>query len=370
MSTERLRVELGPRSYDIVIGSGVLRQAGALLQEAIGQRRLIIVTDDHVAHHHLAALQLGLDAAGYQHAAVIIRPGEASKDLRRFPELAERLLDHNPDRGTVLVAFGGGVVGDLTGFAAATLLRGLDFVQVPTSLLAQIDSSVGGKTGVDTRHGKNLVGAFHQPRLVLADLDVLKTLPARELGSGYAEIVKTAALGDAGFFAELERIGDTVLALQPDALASTIARSCAMKAEVVAEDEREAGRRAQLNLGHTFGHALEAETGFGGDLLHGEAVSIGLVLAAELSVARGRLDPGSARRLRHHLDRAGLPVSMEEVPGAPFAAARLIAHMGHDKKAANGKLVFVLLDAIGQAVIAKDVTLAQVEAVLKADGAT
>ena len=368
--TGRLTVELGQRSYDIVIGSGLLRQAGALLQDVIGKRRLIIVSDDHVAHHHLTALQLGLDEAGYQHAAVIIRPGEASKDLRRFPELAERLLDHNPDRGTVLVAFGGGVVGDLTGFAAATLLRGLDVVQVPTSLLAQIDSSVGGKTGVDTRHGKNLVGAFHQPRLVLADLDVLKTLPARELGAGYAEIVKTAALGDAGFFAELERLGDAVLALDPDALANVIARSCAMKAAIVAEDEREAGRRALLNLGHTFGHALEAETGFGGDLLHGEAVSIGLVLAAELSVALGRLDTGSASRLKNHLDHAGLPVSMDEVPGAPFAAAWLIGHMAHDKKVADGKLVFVLLEALGQAVIARDVPPAAIEAVLKADGAT
>ena len=367
--TERVTVDLAGRSYDIVIGTGLLRRAGALLHHAIGPRRLLIVSDDHVAHHHLTALQIGLDAMEYRHEAVVISPGEASKEIRRFPDLAERLLDHQPDRNTVLVALGGGVVGDLTGFAAATLLRGIDFVQIPTSLLAQIDSSVGGKTGVDTRHGKNLIGAFHQPRLVLADLDVLATLPARELGAGYAELAKTAVLGDGEFFAGLERDVDQILALEPSLLGAAIARCCRMKAAIVAEDEREAGRRALLNLGHTFGHALEAETGFGGDLLHREAVAIGMVLAAELSVAYGRLDAAGAQRIRAHLDHAGLPVSMSEIPGAPFSASRLIAHMAHDKKAEDGRLTFILLDAIGQAVIERRVPVAAVEAVLKADGA-
>jgi 3-dehydroquinate synthase len=367
--TERLTVDLAGRRYEILIGSGLLSHAGTLLHEAIGPRRLIIVTDENVASYHLKTLQTGLDAAGYRHDSVTIPPGEASKDLRRFPDLAERLLDHRPDRNTVLVALGGGVVGDITGFAAATLLRGLDFVQIPTSLLAQIDSSVGGKTGVDTRHGKNLVGCFHQPRLVLADLDVLATLPARELRAGYAELVKTAALGDAGFFAHLEQVGAGILALDPAALGPAVARCCAMKAAIVAEDEREAGRRALLNLGHTFGHALEAETGFGGDPLHGEAVAIGMVLAAELSVALGRLTPDEARRLRTHLDRAGLPVSMRTLPGAPFSASRLIGHMAHDKKAEDGRLTFILLDALGRAAIERVVPIEMVERVLKADSA-
>jgi 3-dehydroquinate synthase len=347
----------------------LLDRAGDLIRDAIGPRRLIIVSDENVAHHHLTTLEAGLDAAGYRHDAVIIPPGEASKDLRRFPDLAEGLLDHRPDRNTVLVALGGGVVGDLTGFAAATLLRGLDFVQIPTSLLAQIDSSVGGKTGVDTRHGKNLVGAFHQPRLVLADLDVLKTLPPRELAAGYAELAKTAALGDAEFFSHLEQAGPGILALDPALLGPAVARCCHMKARIVAEDEREAGCRALLNLGHTFGHALEAETGFGGALLHGEAVAIGMVLAAGLSVAQGRLAPDAATRLSTHLDRVGLPVSMRQIPGAPFAASRLIAHMAHDKKAEDGKLTFILLDAIGHSAIARGVPLATVESVLRADGA-
>ena len=367
--TELVTVELAGRGYGIVIGQGLLARAAEWLRDAIGPRRLIVVTDEHVAFHHLAAFQAGLDSAGYRRDSVIIRPGEAAKDLRRFPDLAERLLDLGPDRGTVLVALGGGVVGDLTGFAAATLLRGLDFVQIPTSLLAQIDSSVGGKTGVDTRHGKNLVGAFHQPRLVLADLDVLASLPARELAAGYAEMVKTAALGDADFFAALERAGDAILGLDPALVGPAVARCCRLKAAIVAEDEREAGCRALLNFGHTFGHALEAETGFGGDLLHGEGVAIGMMLAANLSVALGRLDPEAIRRLRTLLERAGLPVSMRQVPGAPFAASRLIEHMAHDKKAQDGRLTFILLDAIGRAAIERRVSMAAVEHVLEQDGA-
>jgi 3-dehydroquinate synthase len=367
--TETVAVSLGGRGYDIQIGTGLLGRAGTLLQAAIGARRLIVVTDAHVASYHLAPLQAALDAAGYAHAAVVIPPGEASKDLRRFPDFAERLLDHKPDRRTALVALGGGVVGDLTGFAAATLLRGLDFVQIPTTLLAQVDSSVGGKTGVDTRHGKNLVGAFHQPLLVLADLDMLGTLPARDLRAGYAEMVKTAALGDADFFGTLERDVDRILALEPAPLGAAVARCCRMKARIVEEDEREAGRRALLNLGHTFGHALEVETGFGGDLLHGEAVAVGMVLAARLSAALGRLDAAAATRLSNHLDRAGLPVSMRAVPGAPFAASRLIGHMAHDKKADDGRLTFILLDAIGRAAIEHNVPMATLEAVLAADAA-
>jgi len=368
--TERLTVELAGRSYDILIGSGLLGRAGTLLREAVGTRRLVIVTDENVARHHLATLQAGLDAASFRHSTIIVPPGEATKDLRRFPDFAERLLDERLDRGTLLVAFGGGVVGDLAGFAAATLLRGLDFVQIPTTLLAQIDSSVGGKTGVDTRQGKNLVGAFHQPRLVLADLDTLATLPRRDLLAGYGELAKYGLLGDADFFAHLEETARHILALDPAPLAAAVLACCRMKAEIVAEDEREAGRRALLNLGHTFGHALEAETGYGDALLHGEAVSIGMVLAAELSVALGRLAPASAARICRHLEAAGLPTAMAQIPGAPFEARRLTHHMALDKKAADGKLTFILLDAIGRSAVERGVPVETVEQVLRAAGAT
>jgi 3-dehydroquinate synthase len=367
--TERLTVDLAGRNYDILIGSGLLAEAGALIAAVVGPRRLVIVTDENVARHHLAALQAGLDAAAFRHATVIVPPGEASKDLRRFPEFAERLLDERIDRGTVLVAFGGGVVGDLTGFAAATLLRGVDFIQIPTSLLAQIDSSVGGKTGVDTRQGKNLVGAFHQPRLVLADLGTLATLPRRELLAGYGELVKYGILGDAGFFEHLEREAARILALDPMPLAAAVLACCRMKAKIVAEDEREAGRRALLNLGHTFGHALEAETGYGSALLHGEAVAIGIVLASDLSVSLGRLDPASVSRIRRHLASVGLPTEMRSIPGAPFAAGGLLKHMMLDKKTDDGKLTFILLDAIGRSAVARDIPAASVERVLRAAGA-
>jgi 3-dehydroquinate synthase len=366
--TERLTVDLDGRSYDILIGAGLLSRAGDHLAAAIGRRRLVIVTDENVAREHLGTLEAGLDAAGYRHATIIVPPGEASKDLRRFPEFAERLLDQRIDRGTVIVAFGGGVVGDLAGFAAATLLRGVDFVQIPTTLLAQVDSSVGGKTGVDTRQGKNLVGAFHQPRLVLADLDTLATLPRRELLAGYAELVKYGILGDAGFFELMERTAERVLALDPAPLAAAISACCRMKAEIVAADEREAGRRALLNLGHTFGHALEAETGYSDALLHGEAVAIGMVLAAELSVSLGRLDPAAAARIRRHLGAVGLPTEPSAIPGAPLPAGRLLHHMTLDKKATDGNLTFILLDAIGRSV-AERVPAADVERVLRAAGA-
>jgi 3-dehydroquinate synthase len=367
--TERLTVDLAGRAYDIVVGAGLLARVGEFLAPVIGRRRLIVVTDETVAQHHLAALQAGLDAAGYRHAAVIVPAGESSKDLHRFADFAEQVLDQGIDRNTVLVAFGGGVVGDLAGFGAATVLRGVDFVQIPTTLLAQVDSSVGGKTGVDTRHGKNLVGAFHQPRLVLADLDVLKTLPHRELLAGYAEMVKYGILGDVGFFEYLESAAPRILALDPAVIGHAVLECCRMKAAIVAEDEREAGRRALLNLGHTFGHALEAETGYGSALLHGEAVAIGMVLAAEMSVHLGLLDKVGAERIRRHLDALGLPTSPNQVPGAPFKAARLIEHMSHDKKTIDGKLTFVLLDRVGHSRVERDVPAALVERVLTATGA-
>jgi 3-dehydroquinate synthase len=357
------------RSYDILIGGGLLAEAGPRIREMLGRRRLIILSDENVAAHHLAPLEASLEAAGLPAERIVLPPGEQSKDLHRFPELAERLLSLGIERGTALVALGGGVIGDLTGFAAASLLRGLDFVQIPTSLLAQIDSSVGGKTGVNARHGKNLVGAFHQPRLVLADLDVLKTLPRREWLSGYAEMVKYGLLGDAGFFEQLDREGERLLAGDAALLGAAVAHCCQMKADIVAEDEREAGRRALLNLGHTFGHALEAETGFGPALLHGEGVGIGMVLAADLSARLGRLEADAVGRIERHLAGLGLRTRIDQVEGGPFPADRLIGHMAHDKKVAEGRITFILMDAIGRAVAARDVPAETVRATLLASGA-
>ncbi|GGF48834.1 3-dehydroquinate synthase [Aliidongia dinghuensis] len=348
-------VALAGRSYDILIERGLIARAGALIRPVLGARRLVVLTDENVARHHLAALEASLAAADYRFDTVVVPPGEQAKDLHRFPELAERLLGLGLERGTAFVALGGGVIGDLAGFAAATLLRGLDFVQVPTTLLAQIDSSVGGKTGVNARRGKNLVGAFHQPRLVLADLAALDTLPRREWLAGYAEMVKYGLLGDADFFARLERDGEVILAGAPGPLGEAVAHCCRMKAEIVAEDEREAGRRALLNLGHTFGHALEAETGYGPDLLHGEAVAIGMMLAADLSRRLGLLGEADFARIGRHLTATGLMTRVDQVPGGPFTADRLIQHMAHDKKVAEGRIAFVLMRGLGDSFQRRDV---------------
>jgi 3-dehydroquinate synthase len=275
----------------------------------------------------------------------------------------------NLDRGDVITAFGGGVVGDLAGFAAAIYKRGADFVQIPTTLLAQVDSSVGGKTAIDTPHGTNLVGAFHQPRLVLADLDVLASLPDREMRCGYAEVIKYGMLGDADFFAWLEAVGAGVLAREPDALAQAIGRSVEMKAEIVEEDEREQGRRALLNLGHTFGHALETEVGFGEALLHGEAVALGCAQAFRFSAAQGLCPPEDARRVEAALAAAGLPVRLAQISNTPFKARALIAHMAQDKKAEGGRLTLILARRIGEAFVAKDVDPAPLREFLIEEGA-
>ena len=368
-ATECVRVELAGRGYDILVGSGLLARAGELLLPVVGRRRLVVVTDATVAALYLEPLQASLAAAGLTADSVVVPPGEGSKDLHRFPDLLERLLALGIDRRSVILALGGGVVGDLAGFAAAVLLRGIDFVQIPTTLLAQIDSSVGGKTGVNAHPGKNLVGAFHQPRLVLADLDLLATLPPRELLAGYGEMIKYGLLGDAAFFARLERDASALLALDPAVLGPAVALCCRMKAEIVAEDEREGGRRALLNLGHTFGHALEAETGFGAALLHGEGVALGIVLAARLSAQLGRLDAAAATRIERHLASVGLKSGLASVPGHPFAATRLLGHMAHDKKTEDGRLTFILLDAIGAAIVVPAVDPAAVLAVLRDAGA-
>jgi 3-dehydroquinate synthase len=361
-----VRVALGARGYDIHIGPGVLARAGELMRPVLKAPRVLVVADATVAALHLDALAASLDRAGIAHAALTVPPGEASKSFRQLESLISGLLRARIERSTALVALGGGVIGDLAGFAAAIALRGIDYVQVPTTLLAQVDSSVGGKTAINTPEGKNLVGAFHQPRLVLADTGVLATLPRRELLAGYAEVVKYGAIGDRAFFSWLEAHGAGLLAGDPGALVHAVAASCRAKAAVVAADEREEGLRETLNFGHTFGHALEAETGFSDALLHGEAVAFGMVLAARLSVARGLCPAGDLARLARHLAAAGLPTRFADLPQNPWSPARLIEHMGRDKKVRDGRIRFVLTRGIGTAFTAPDVPVAEVAAMLEA----
>jgi 3-dehydroquinate synthase len=328
-----------------------------------------VVSDETVWGLHGARLTAALDRAGITALPVIVPPGEGTKSFEGLADVTDRLLALELDRGDIITAFGGGVVGDLAGFAAAIYKRGVDFVQIPTTLLAQVDSSVGGKTAIDTPRGKNLVGAFHQPRLVLADLDVLATLDAREMRAGYAEVIKYGLLGDRAFFEWLETKGDDVLAREPAALARAVARSVEMKAEIVAEDEREQGRRALLNLGHTFGHALESETGYGAALLHGEAVGAGMALAFRFSARLGHCSGQDAERAVRAIAAAGLPTRLDEVPGHPFNADRLVAHMAQDKKAEGGRLTFILTRALGDAFTAKGVDARAVADFLRAEGA-
>src|SRR5690349_1798848 len=307
--SERLRVELGDRSHDILVGPGLIARSGAEILPLMRRRQAVIVTDKIVAGHHLSPLCASFDEHGIAHREIVLPPGEATKDLAHFGRLVDDILGCGIERGTMLVALGGGVVGDITGFAAATLLRGIDFVQVPTTLLAQVDSSVGGKTAINTAAGKNLLGAFYQPRLVLADTSSLATLPRREVRAGYAEVAKYGLIRDAAFFEWLETAGGAVCDLEPAPLTRAVVVSCRMKAEIVAADEREAGDRALLNFGHTFGHALEAETGFGDRLLHGEAVGLGMVLAFDFAVRTGIASGQDAHRVRRHLAGAGLPTT-------------------------------------------------------------
>jgi 3-dehydroquinate synthase len=367
---EALRVKLGTRGYDILVGSGLLGEAGALIAPVVRQKRAIIVTDENVAKLHLARLETGLDASGIAHRAIVLPPGEATKDFAHFSKLCDDVLALGIERGTPLIALGGGVIGDLTGFAAATLLRGLDYVQVPTTLLSQVDSSVGGKTAIDSRHGKNLIGAFHQPVLVLADIDTLSTLPRRELLAGYAEVVKYGLIRDRGFYEWLETAGPKLVAGDIDARRQAVLKSCAAKAAVVAIDERETGERQLLNFGHTFGHALEAEAGFGDALLHGEAVALGMRLAFDLSAKLGLCPKDSVARVRRHYAAVGLPVSLGQIAnGRRFAPPALLQHMGKDKKVRDGRITLILAHDIGDAFISRDVERTTIEAFLAAETA-
>ncbi len=360
----RLHVDLVPeRSYDIVVGDGLIADAAKYLRPVLAGRRVAVVSDETVAALHLPELARSLASGGIEHHEIVVPPGEATKDFAVLQRLIDDLLGARIERGDAVIAFGGGVIGDLAGFAASILRRGVAVVQMPTTLLAQVDSSVGGKTGINTRHGKNLVGAFHQPRLVLADTGVLDTLPRRQAVAGYAEVVKYGLIDDPGFFAWLEANGGAVCAGERAARRHAVVTSCRAKARIVAADERETGSRALLNLGHTFAHALEAEAGYGGGLLHGEAVAVGMVLAFELS-ARLRLCPAAdVERVRRHLAAVGLPTRPPAAVGED-GAGRLIDRMEQDKKVRDGQIAFVLAHGIGKAYVDRNVDRAAVRAVL------
>ena len=350
-----LRLDLGERSYDILIGVNLLDQAGTLIQPLMTGNKAVIVTDANVAPLYLERLENSLSATGTEHSSITLPAGEQQKSFEHLKTLTDGLFEAGADRKTLLIALGGGVIGDLAGFAAAVTMRGIDFVQVPTTLLSQVDSSVGGKTGINSSYGKNLIGAFHQPRLVLADLNTLETLPHRQLLAGYGEVLKYGLINDPEFFSWLEENAAALLAGDKDLLRHAVLKSCTSKAIIVAEDEREMGKRALLNLGHTFGHALEAETGYGDDLLHGEAVSIGMVMAFDLSVQLGLCPEADALRVRKHMDGIDLPTGLKNIANSSWTPERLMAHMGLDKKAEAGNIIFVLARAIGKAFIARDV---------------
>jgi 3-dehydroquinate synthase len=351
-------VALGDRAYDIVIGRGVLQSLGARVAALRPGVRTAIVTDRTVAKHWLEQTERSLTEAGIPTSRVIVEEGEVSKTYAGLEKVSEALIAARIERNDLVIALGGGVVGDLAGFAAAILRRGVDFVQVPTSLLAQVDSSVGGKTGINSPQGKNLLGAFHQPVLVIADTSVLDTLSPRQFRAGYAEVAKYGVLGDEAFFSWLEANHADIFS-GGAAREHAIATSCRAKAAVVSRDERENGERALLNLGHTFGHALEAVTGFSDRLFHGEGVSVGMVLAAEFSAKLGMISEADAARVERHLASVGLPTHLQDIAG--FAqegladADALMALMAQDKKVKRGRLTFILLQAIGRAVVANDV---------------
>ncbi|GAA4248557.1 3-dehydroquinate synthase [Azospirillum formosense] len=364
--TDTVRLDLGPRSYDILVGDRVLDGAGPRIAAITGGKAPIVVTDENVAPRHLPTLERTLRAAGVEPTQAIVLPaGEKTKDFAHFERLMDAVLARGIERSAVLLALGGGVIGDITGFAAASALRGIDFIQVPTTLLSQVDSSVGGKTGINSPHGKNLIGAFHQPRLVIADTATLDTLPRREVLAGYAEVVKYGLIRLPGFFAWLEENGERVVDGDSDARRHAVTESCRAKAAIVGADERESGDRALLNLGHTFGHALEAATGFGSRLLHGEAVSIGMVLAFDLSVRLGLCPAADAEKARAHLARVGLPVRPTDVPGVEWDVDGLILSMAKDKKVKDGRITFVLVRALGDAFTQRDVDPAVVRSLLE-----
>jgi len=356
-----VHVALGERAYDILIGDGLLDDAGTILAERFPGRRYGIITDENVAKAQLPRLLASLDAAGLGHSEIVLPAGESTKSFAHLQTAVEGLLAAKLERGDLVIALGGGVIGDLAGFAASITRRGMDFVQMPTSLLAQVDSSVGGKTGINSPQGKNLIGAFHQPKLVLADLSTLDTLDARQFAAGYAEVVKYGLIDDEEFFFWLEENQAEIFAGGP-ARGEAIARCCRHKARVVIEDEKELGVRALLNLGHTFGHALEKDTGYGDRLLHGEGVAIGMVLAHGFSARLGLAPSQDTGRIVAHLKKSGLPTILGDVPGTLGSTENLMAAIAQDKKVSRGALTFILTRGIGKAFIEKGVDAGAVAA--------
>ena len=363
--TKTVTVDLGDRSYNIYTGSGLLETAGTLIAPLLPTPRTVIVTDETVFGLHGKTLTNSLDNANISYKLVILPPGEAQKSFNTLEAVLDALCEAELTRKDVIIAFGGGVIGDLTGFAASIFKRGCEFIQIPTTLLAQVDSSVGGKTAINNQFGKNLIGAFHQPKLVLADIDVLKTLPERDLKSGYAEVVKYGLLGDRDFFNWLEVNGQKVLDLEPAATAEAIATSCKTKARIVSEDEFESGKRALLNLGHTFGHALELEAGYDGDLRHGEAVSIGMTMAFEFSQSLGLCPAQDVIRMGQHMTALGMPQA-EDATHLFKDPQTLLAHMAQDKKNEGQNLTLILAREIGDSFVEKQADRAAVGTYLDA----
>jgi 3-dehydroquinate synthase len=359
----KVPVSLGDRSYDILIGEGLASDAGRWFRAVLPKARACIITDSNVSGRHLVAFEKSLRRAGVTASAVVIPAGEASKCFDVFEQVVDQVVGGRYERGDAVVALGGGVVGDLSGFVAGVVRRGMRFVQVPTTLLSQVDSSVGGKTGINSRHGKNLIGVFHQPDLVLIDTKVLDTLSEREFRAGYAEVVKYGLIDNAGFFAWLEQSWRDVFAGGP-ARTEAIAVSCRSKAAIVGRDERETGDRALLNLGHTFGHAIETSAGYDGSVVHGEAVALGMVLAHDFSVRLNQMSRDDADRIRAHLEAVGLPTRLSELPGGAPSVAAFMELIGQDKKVQNGALTFILSRGIGDAFIARDVPAEAVRAFL------
>ena len=361
---ETVNVGLGDRAYDILIGPGLLNEGAERIAALLRRKRICIVTEERVAALHLSSLQAALTKAGVTSEALILPPGESTKSWPHLELTVEWLIEQKVERDDLVLAFGGGVIGDLAGFAASILRRGVGFVQMPTSLLAQVDSAVGGKTGINSVRGKNLIGAFHQPRLVIADMDLLGTLPPRDFLAGYGEVVKYGLLGDVGFFDWLEVNAPAMASGDVSARARAVQRSCEMKAEIVARDEQERGDRALLNLGHTFGHALEAATGYSDRLLHGEGVAIGCTLAFQLSARLGLCSQEAPSRVAQHLRTMGMKVTLADIEGDLPDAEGLIALMGQDKKVRDGQVTFILARAIGDAFVADGVEMDAVKALL------
>ena len=360
-----IRVELADRAYDILIGENLLSNASTYLAPLLARPRIVIITDKNVSSLHLAPLRASLDGAGIQNDVIVVPSGEATKNFAQLQSVLNSLLDLRVERKDTILALGGGVVGDLAGFAAAILHRGVNFIQVPTTLLAQVDSSVGGKTAINAAQGKNLIGAFYQPLMVLSDVATLDTLPTRELRAGYGEVVKYGLIDDFPFFEWLEEHGSEVLSGNRTALCHAIAASCRSKAAIVTRDEREGGDRALLNLGHTFAHALEAESGYDGRLLHGEAVAIGLHMAFALSSELGLCPRQETDRLQRHLISTGLPTTVDQIELKTLTPEVIMQHMRQDKKVTDGRLTFILARGIGRAFIKNNVTEDAVTRMLK-----